>query len=273
MTVRKPILVYYTCPECTSSARYVARGRGDVVVRLLTSHLGEHVSIPGGVAPGNRAGQCRWSAGFLGDLSFPPPLRSDAAPFSPHFILIDSQDADMSIHCKQKDKGSGRDERRKETTNVRYCPPCDLEIYKWMGRGCRFATVRYGTSAGGMTIHTRPCVYRLFTLVPILSATGMRIFADGVPFGILPASAFSIKWNVAIVGSKPLDTDTMLVSGGLAQALACADFPAHMRIAVAGTAVEGEAGNQARKLTLTAVKQVSHDARFISRKISYENAN
>ncbi|KAJ8889321.1 hypothetical protein PR048_008820 [Dryococelus australis] len=39
---------------------------------------------------GNRAGRCGWSAGFLGDL--PSPLHSGAAPFSPHFIFIGSQD-------------------------------------------------------------------------------------------------------------------------------------------------------------------------------------
>ncbi|KAJ8897550.1 hypothetical protein PR048_002899 [Dryococelus australis] len=31
----------------------------------------------------NRAGRCRWSAGFLGDLPFPPPFHSSAAPYSP----------------------------------------------------------------------------------------------------------------------------------------------------------------------------------------------
>ncbi|KAJ8873464.1 hypothetical protein PR048_024282 [Dryococelus australis] len=33
-------------------------------------------------ASGNRAGRCRWSAGFLGDLQFPPPLHSGDAPYS-----------------------------------------------------------------------------------------------------------------------------------------------------------------------------------------------
>ncbi|KAJ8887986.1 hypothetical protein PR048_007471 [Dryococelus australis] len=37
------------------------------------------------------AGRCRWSAGFLWDLQFPPPLHSGAAPFLPHFILVSSQ--------------------------------------------------------------------------------------------------------------------------------------------------------------------------------------
>ncbi|KAJ8871789.1 hypothetical protein PR048_028129 [Dryococelus australis] len=47
-------------------------------------------------ASGNRAGRCRWSADFLGDLASPPPplrpLHSGAAPFSPRFTLIGSQD-------------------------------------------------------------------------------------------------------------------------------------------------------------------------------------
>ncbi|KAJ8897667.1 hypothetical protein PR048_003017 [Dryococelus australis] len=34
------------------------------------------------IASENRAGRCRWSAGFLGDLSSPPPLHSGAAPYS-----------------------------------------------------------------------------------------------------------------------------------------------------------------------------------------------
>ncbi|KAJ8875727.1 hypothetical protein PR048_023626 [Dryococelus australis] len=35
---------------------------------------------------------CRWSAGFLGDLPFHPPLHSGAAPYSLRFTLIGSQD-------------------------------------------------------------------------------------------------------------------------------------------------------------------------------------
>ncbi|KAJ8894327.1 hypothetical protein PR048_006948 [Dryococelus australis] len=48
-------------------------------------------------AIGNHAGQCRWSAGFLGDLPFLPPLDSGAAPYPPHFTRIDSQDLDSGI--------------------------------------------------------------------------------------------------------------------------------------------------------------------------------
>ncbi|KAJ8879761.1 hypothetical protein PR048_020369, partial [Dryococelus australis] len=49
-------------------------------------------------ACGNRAGQCRWLADFLGDLPFPPPLRSGAAPYLPRFTLADSQDLDVKSH-------------------------------------------------------------------------------------------------------------------------------------------------------------------------------
>ncbi|KAJ8869385.1 hypothetical protein PR048_030961 [Dryococelus australis] len=40
---------------------------------------------------GNRAGRCRWSGEFWGISSFPMPLYSGAAPYSPHFTLIYSQ--------------------------------------------------------------------------------------------------------------------------------------------------------------------------------------
>ncbi|KAJ8881158.1 hypothetical protein PR048_017631 [Dryococelus australis] len=38
---------------------------------------------PGFSACGNRAGRCRWSVGFLGDLPFPPTLHPGAVPYSP----------------------------------------------------------------------------------------------------------------------------------------------------------------------------------------------
>ncbi|KAJ8898176.1 hypothetical protein PR048_003536 [Dryococelus australis] len=48
-------------------------------------------------ACGNRGGRCRWPAGFLEDLPFLPLLRSGAAPYSTHFILIGSRDLDVTI--------------------------------------------------------------------------------------------------------------------------------------------------------------------------------
>ncbi|KAJ8881011.1 hypothetical protein PR048_017484 [Dryococelus australis] len=46
-------------------------------------------------ARGNRAGRCCWTAGFLGDLPFPPPLHSGAAPYSQCFTHIGSQELDV----------------------------------------------------------------------------------------------------------------------------------------------------------------------------------
>ncbi|KAJ8886045.1 hypothetical protein PR048_012251 [Dryococelus australis] len=39
----------------------------------------------------NRAGRCRWSTGFLGDLPFPQPLHSSGSLFSPRFTFFGSQ--------------------------------------------------------------------------------------------------------------------------------------------------------------------------------------
>ncbi|KAJ8869019.1 hypothetical protein PR048_030565 [Dryococelus australis] len=73
-------------------------GHGGVVVRLPTSHPGEPGSILGGVAapgfscvgivPDDAASR----TDFLGGFSFPLPLHSGAAPYSPGFTLIGSQD-------------------------------------------------------------------------------------------------------------------------------------------------------------------------------------
>ncbi|KAJ8889553.1 hypothetical protein PR048_009052 [Dryococelus australis] len=71
---------------------YYRRGRGDVMARLLASHLGfdsRRVCSRIFACP-NHAARCHWLAVFFGDLPFPPPLQSSAAPDSPQFILIRS---------------------------------------------------------------------------------------------------------------------------------------------------------------------------------------
>ncbi|KAJ8898523.1 hypothetical protein PR048_003883 [Dryococelus australis] len=52
------------------------------------------VQSPAGPLPDFRKWESCWTMPFLGDLPPPnhPPLQSDAAPFSPHFTLIGSQD-------------------------------------------------------------------------------------------------------------------------------------------------------------------------------------
>ncbi|KAJ8865958.1 hypothetical protein PR048_033482 [Dryococelus australis] len=72
---------YQTCLQCAGVA---------VAERLACSTPTSRL----GIAPDG----CRWSAGFLGDLPFPPPSHSGAAPFSLYFTLIGSQDLDVKIH-------------------------------------------------------------------------------------------------------------------------------------------------------------------------------
>ncbi|KAJ8877817.1 hypothetical protein PR048_022275 [Dryococelus australis] len=79
----------YFSPHSVSS--HHAGGRGDAVVRRLAFHPGsieldlqrDHPRI---LACENRNGPCRWLAGFLGSLAFPPPSHSSAAPYSPHTV-------------------------------------------------------------------------------------------------------------------------------------------------------------------------------------------
>ncbi|KAJ8876056.1 hypothetical protein PR048_023964 [Dryococelus australis] len=47
------------------------------------------------IACENSAGRCCWSAGFLGDHPFPPPIHSGAALIPPSITLFGSQDLDV----------------------------------------------------------------------------------------------------------------------------------------------------------------------------------
>ncbi|KAJ8880261.1 hypothetical protein PR048_016727 [Dryococelus australis] len=63
------------------------------LIRLTVSHLGELCSIPSDVVPGfsqvgSVPGKAADQRGFLGDLPFPPPLHSGAAPYSPLKTLV-----------------------------------------------------------------------------------------------------------------------------------------------------------------------------------------
>ncbi|KAJ8896039.1 hypothetical protein PR048_001380 [Dryococelus australis] len=55
---------------------------GATVAKLLARSPPTKANRVHSSAGGNRAGRCRWSAGFLGDLPFPTPLHSGAAPCS-----------------------------------------------------------------------------------------------------------------------------------------------------------------------------------------------
>ncbi|KAJ8870004.1 hypothetical protein PR048_029015 [Dryococelus australis] len=109
--------------QCTT---WRQRCRGGLVGRLLSSHPGEFGSSPGAVVPGtlacgNCAGRCRWSAGYLGDLPFPPPLHSCAAPYSPRFTLIGSQDLDVESRPSRSTALYRASEKLEVTVNGQYC--------------------------------------------------------------------------------------------------------------------------------------------------------
>ncbi|KAJ8866649.1 hypothetical protein PR048_032510 [Dryococelus australis] len=75
--------------QCLSPAGLFAAAGATVADRLACSPPTKAIRVqsPAGslrnFACGNRAGRCRWLAGFLGDLLSPLPLHSGAAPFSP----------------------------------------------------------------------------------------------------------------------------------------------------------------------------------------------
>ncbi|KAJ8897348.1 hypothetical protein PR048_002694 [Dryococelus australis] len=94
----------------TSSGKAAGWGKKGTSQSTYYTKLASHLGEPGldsrrdrfqVFACGNRAGRCRWSPGFLGDLPFPPP-------YSPRFNLIGSQDLDVDsrpnistpLHCK-----------------------------------------------------------------------------------------------------------------------------------------------------------------------------
>ncbi|KAJ8893223.1 hypothetical protein PR048_005811 [Dryococelus australis] len=66
----------------------------DVQVGSPLSEYGVPRSIPDSQWA-NSARRCCWSVGFLGGLPFPLPFHSGAAPYSPRFTLIGSQDLDV----------------------------------------------------------------------------------------------------------------------------------------------------------------------------------
>ncbi|KAJ8894529.1 hypothetical protein PR048_007186 [Dryococelus australis] len=89
-------------PSAPSLLDLSHRGRGGVVVRVLAFHQGAPGSITGGVAPRfSRVGIAPDDAEgrrLFSEISRPPPprtLHSGAAPYSPRFTLMGSEDLDV----------------------------------------------------------------------------------------------------------------------------------------------------------------------------------
>ncbi|KAJ8869090.1 hypothetical protein PR048_030652 [Dryococelus australis] len=97
-------------------------------------------------ACGNRAGRCRWSAGFLGDLPFPSPFHSGDVPCSPRFILIGSQYLDVKSRrnlftilqvvtslCRHSESSPARELRRGEPGRQPVSPEHSCVVAKRIG--------------------------------------------------------------------------------------------------------------------------------------------
>ncbi|KAJ8875246.1 hypothetical protein PR048_023141 [Dryococelus australis] len=88
--LKTSITVLGSLPEYFLQCNYSSRRSGatgplgaTVVGRLACSPPIKAAGSLRIFACGNRAGRCRWSAGFLGDLPLTPPLHSSAVPYSP----------------------------------------------------------------------------------------------------------------------------------------------------------------------------------------------
>ncbi|KAJ8876546.1 hypothetical protein PR048_020991 [Dryococelus australis] len=100
---------------------------------------------------GNRAVVCHWSVGFIGDLSFPPPLHSRAAQYLPHVTLISSLiqsnpwiSETLKIEVLRADEG----EARRVWSNA--------GMQRWGKREISEKTRRTAASSGTFTTRENP---------------------------------------------------------------------------------------------------------------------
>ncbi|KAJ8890829.1 hypothetical protein PR048_010338 [Dryococelus australis] len=100
----------------------------------------------GAAAVADRAGRCRWSAGFLGDLPFPLLLHSGAAPYSPHFTLIGYREEPSkyihSIHrsyleTQPHTQAKWRHRAATRWNAVRQLAPCNLLVNQQLNQYSR----------------------------------------------------------------------------------------------------------------------------------------
>ncbi|KAJ8871074.1 hypothetical protein PR048_027378 [Dryococelus australis] len=79
----------------------------------------------------NRARQCRWSAGFLGDIPYPPPFNSGAAPYSPQSLSSALTKTTLLTAAQLSSLGiADRQRVAREVTSGREIYDCEYQAVK-----------------------------------------------------------------------------------------------------------------------------------------------
>ncbi|KAJ8889272.1 hypothetical protein PR048_008770 [Dryococelus australis] len=164
----------------------------------------------------NRAGRCRWSAGFLGDLPFPPPLHSGAAPCSPFFTLIGSQDlkaAGKTTHLRSSplcSSASVRGTPKMASCTVVGHPKINLawqETHRNM-KSSHFFIVYYIFYAGESHIpnpHLPPATHPPFLRQPRSSTTCTRHNGNTARLARRSDEVLEVRISVALIAPSLLD--------------------------------------------------------------------
>ncbi|KAJ8870520.1 hypothetical protein PR048_029543 [Dryococelus australis] len=176
------------------------RWLGGLAARALASHRGKPGSIP--VAPGfshagNRAGRCRWSAGFLEDLPFPAALAFRHYP-------------------DQLSSPSSR--QRGQPTQHKFLYANNIGMKKERGQ----RDVEKTAILVGAAVDERftPDFRKWITVLD--DAAGLRVFPGGspVPRAPLHSGAAPYSPHFALIGSQDLNNRLNLFTDSLATILA-----------------------------------------------------
>ncbi|KAJ8871681.1 hypothetical protein PR048_028008 [Dryococelus australis] len=135
-------------------------------IKLFASHQGEPGSIPGRVIPRfSQVESCQTMAlvgGFLGDLPFPPPLRSGSAPFTIRFTLIGSQHLIRGLRTQGPRDSVG--ERANLVQPITRCLPGRLHVRRksvsWGTGSARLRACQVGKHTSKPAVRVARCPWR-----------------------------------------------------------------------------------------------------------------
>ncbi|KAJ8873417.1 hypothetical protein PR048_024233 [Dryococelus australis] len=163
------------------------------MVRLLVSHQNESGSIPGRVTPDCRKWESSRTIPLVGGFSrrspVSPPLHSDAAPFSPHYTLIGSQDLVM-IHQNLSRLNYRNNAECLERAQLSMDPPPDVSMSR---DGRREVEEVWDTKWRAQRHHN---VLVQFCAVPHCKSS---IFTQGIAFYAFPRDPERFKqWKAKV---------------------------------------------------------------------------